>query len=539
MKIQRFIYFIVIAIFCLPTMGMEDKESCKIRMGIELELQGIEYDDLETVTPDHLRLFQGKDWYLEVDGSGNLEFVSEPFFLEAESSLKMSPLFKPIQQMHRLLAYIIGTSKEEKFYDADSQKEKIHFVFEEKKGKSFEDMGEWVLSPGKNNASLKEIEAIKKKTDIKLIIKDLTCRVRPQATFELPLHLIPQFTSYMANKHPKLNRIKNALIEKQYDSFTYLIGLYINFLKDKGKYEEAGPKEKFPLMSRKSFSSMYASLGKEIKLQEVFKEELDNKLFAIPYFIMFDGEDISENNEIYKKELETITIGNWISSIVDPSIGQKRRNYYKEFWNGLLEKKVEKDDEYELLTYQIKNLGLYDKTTDILSSPPFLDNNYSMGKYDDSSKPTAIVEMRGYTKAYGMDIRMGQLVLSWLEREVYNASRVWNPSKILTITNYNELYEQINDNIENSNWHKGEDHISKVVKTFKESEQVLINLEKTQNELNLSNDFYKNTIFKMNTLKALDCQKEDRKALDQNILSLISKVENDKREWVQGLLSSN
>lgn len=517
-------------------MGMHDKESDNnhnIKMGVELELQGIEYDDLETVTPDHLRLFQGKGWYLEVDGSGNLEFVSDPFPLKEGTDLKKSPLYESVQQMHKLLAHIISKSKEEIFEDENSRKKKVHFIFQEKKNTEFEDIGTWVLEPGKNNASLKETEAVKKKTDIKIIIKDLTCRVRPQATFEFPLHLVPQFTSYMATKHPKLTNIKNTLVEKEYDGFTYLMSLYIRFLEDEAEYGEAGPKEKFSLMSRKSFSSMYASLDKKSDLLSIFEKELDNQLFAIPYFIIFDGKDISKNNEFYNKELKTITVRDWINSIANPKFRQEKREIYKAFWKELLEKK-DHDDEYELLTYQIDTLGLYGRDTDIISPPPFLDNNYAMGKYDYQKSPTAIIEMRGYTKAYDTDMRMGSLVLYWLERELYNASHAWDTKKIVSIEKYKDLYQKIEEDIENSDWNAAEDNIRSIMAIFKKSEKTLLDLKKEQDNLNISNALYKNQIFDMTISNAYI---EDKKALDENILELIYKAENDKRRWVMDLLN--
>lgn len=534
MIMRKFFYLIPFLLFCFSTIGMEQDQNIhnnKIKIGIELELQGIEYDDLETVAPDHLRLFESAqktdgrnpDWYLEVDGTGNLEFVSNSFLIKNEN-FKSSILYSSIQQMHKLLEFILTSSNIKRHQEENSKIEKVYGVFEIKKGTPFQDIGQWMLSPGEGYASPKEMEALQTKKDIKIIIKDPTCRVRPQATFEFPLDLVKQFTAYMAKGHPKLKIInKNILKENPKNGLLYLIDLYIESLNDKNKYGEAGPKEKLPLMSRKSFSSMYASLKKEIDLNEIFKEKLKNKLFGLPYFIIFNEQDLSEKNEIYSTEIKKITIEDWINSIKNPIYGKERRKNYKEFWLDLLKTKKGKDDEFELLTYQINTLGLYDRMADILSPPPFLDNNYSMGKYDDSNNQTAIIEMRGYTKTYGQNMRMGPLTLLWLQREIYNAFYSWNPKKELKIDNYDEYYENVNEEIGQTSWYEEDLNIRKIIQLFNETEEKLIEYKNVLNKL------------KVDT-KILGILNEDRKPFNESIVNLNLKIESDKIKWALGHL---
>lgn len=437
-----------------PAVNHPTNENFPITMGIELELQGIQYENPGITILDHLRLYESKkkkegtdkpNWYLESDGSGNIEFVSRPFNINDHEEEKI--LWQSVIDMHKLLLEIISSSKIESVREGN-------FKFQAKKGTETS-LGKWVLEPDNDYILPEEKIDLDKVDYINIDIMDITCKVRPQATFEFPLRLIKKYTKNMS-KHGKiqeaLKKLEHLKVKDDKDGLGYLIILYKNFLNDDKPYEEMGPKEKLPLMSRKSFSSMYQAI-KGIGFQDYLEEIKDQKLFKIPFSFNLEGEELSDRDEI-KEIINHITLGEWVASIISPQ-NKNLQKKVEEFWSKMVQDKSTKAK--ELIYHQLR-INLFNYSEDLLSPPPFLPNTYSMGKYRDNSKnSTGIIEMRGYPTIYTSQMRMGVMLMSWLETELESAKRQWeNPKKMEGFT---DAYKFVLNNMKKSAWYTDEEEI--------------------------------------------------------------------------------
>lgn len=407
-----------------------------IKMGIELELQEITVNLPNITLPDHIRVFESSssssgnpDWYLEVDGAGNLEFVSRPFDLQdAEENISSHPLYKALKDMNQLMAFILENAsmanKEGIPYLCFKIPERANFLLGQRR------VGVWNLKFQEENLTGEEITRLNQLKEITIDIKDPTCQMRPQATFELPMVNLSAFCQYMAPKHRKLEmalRKLNAMqVKTPAEGLWYLVRLYIEFLKDKKMTTELGPKGKLPLMSRASFSKMYSLLNDKQPFNRLCEQfnGVNAPLFGTTYSLFYEDKDLAKTHKNVADEITGLTVRQWTDSIRKPQITRAKRERYREAWREVAEGKD--TPEMELNRKQIK-LGLYDRGTDYLSPPPYLHNTYSMGKNDEFENPNyTIIEMRGYTANYSNNMRMGPLAERWLAREIDSARLTWN-----------------------------------------------------------------------------------------------------------------
>lgn len=432
-----------------------------IKMGIELELQDIRWDMGSDIT-SHLRIFESSkkvlgmldkpQWYLEVDGSGNIEFVSHHFYLPSIfSPLNEHPLYQSIGEMHMLMAHILKKS---------TLKKKSHlFIFEASKNKSYkhekiQEIGTWTIKIP--NSDLSSYTSDPSQQKIRILIKNIECKVRPQATFELPFSLISKFSSYMANKHPRLSLAirkiqpnesgtseENTKELAPQKGFIHLIKLYIMLLQSANESQETGPKGYLPLMSRRSFSSMYKDLSsKDFANEQMNLLEKEEGLFKTVYHVFREGRDVSCEAAM-RQSIAHATVKDWIESIQHPIQGQAKRHTHETILSTVLSNYSPSSDVM---------------CSDLLSPPPFLTPTYSMGRYNmDGNGERAIIEMRGYTALYKSDMRMGPLVFLWFTREAINAKKCWNSAgPLVTVEEYNKALDSLIKEVNQSEWKKGE-----------------------------------------------------------------------------------
>jgi len=425
--------------------GMDVAAPISKKMGLELELQGVVYQKPDTIAlQDHVRLFESNKkftgtekplWYLEVDGAGNLEFVTESFILNGGCEAE---IFSIINEMRQLLRWCL---------DHTVPSPEGFFSFKVEQGALNVDLmgvGKWVhKSPVGEPLPY----------DIEVNVQNPTWRIRPQITFQLPLDLIPAFILHMAYDHSSLTTILNELIrhgflplaifEKEFSSgegLAALTILYAEILSNHHDPEELGPKGILTLMSRVSFSSMYASLDTSEK--EVFSVILDKylaanggkKLFKAPYSLFY-GEDLGQHPEI-KSRIMGLTIKNFIQSIINPThFGGLFDEFKAKFYEILTTLRGHPDtnvDAKAIIEEELENLskGLFNfRGNDLVSPPPFLRHTYSMGKYNTPHAASAVLEVRGYSSKYKKQMRMDETVFEWLHEEIESALVDWSPSK--------------------------------------------------------------------------------------------------------------
>ncbi|MBY0282143.1 MAG: hypothetical protein K2W94_08345 [Alphaproteobacteria bacterium] len=432
-----------------------------IKMGIELELQEITYvNEAEVVLQDHIRLFESEsrgeggipDWYLEVDGTGNLEFVTRPFLLSEAS--ERDCLLRSTDGIHQLSAYILERSRNPISLDGS-------YTFVIEKGTTLAGLGQWILGWDDKNLLPQEVERLRKQKNITISIDDPTFKVRPQATFEFPYSLMPNFAHYMAAKHSKLSSAVQkvdakgklpGLTANDY-GFHYLIMLYGELLKEKRPGSELGPKAHLTLMSRKSFSSYVVDRAEswDHLLSTVGP---DARLFGTYYNIYFNDKNLADEGEV-RAILDFVTMHKWIESMRNPGIAAALSPMVGEIWEKVARESLSRDRDNVPAQIILKQLreGLFSSHEDLLSPPLFVNKAYSMGKYTAKDKH-AVVEMRGYTAAYSNNMRMGQMIRSWLEREMRNALGHWAPGSVHPISDYERVAEGIKGEIEVAPWQK-------------------------------------------------------------------------------------
>lgn len=431
-------------------------EQVHFKMGIELELQDIVVNLPNIIMPDHIRIFESllasdgiPDWYVEADGTGNLEFVSRAFiFQNEEEDIQAHPLYTSLRDMNQLMSHILEEAK------ISNNNGVPYFCFKVDRGSEFfigeRIVGQWEIKFVDENLTQDEIRRLKKLKEITIDINDPTCLVRPQATFELPMTRLPVFSQYMAKGHPKLTlaveKLTHLSVTNASEGLWYLVMLYVNFLKDSRVPSESGPKGMLPLMSRVSFSKMYELLDDNQAFDALVGayEGLDQSLFGAAYSLFYEDKYLSKTDEHVAKDIKSLTIRQWIDSIKKPQITKENREKYRDAW-----KKVAGDEDTPLAQLTIKqiNLGLYDSETDFLSPPPYLHNTYAMGKNDDFENANhAVIEMRGYAARYKNSMRMGSLVEKWLISEIAFAKLNWdvNSSKDTSQAQYFNKLEELN-----------------------------------------------------------------------------------------------
>jgi hypothetical protein len=465
MKKNHINYLLIVLVsfikLIIATEKSEAASAIPIKMGIELELQEITYvNEADVVLLDHIRLFESEsrgeggvpDWYLEVDGTGNLEFVTRPFLLTNAS--ERDCLLRSTEGIHQLSTIILEHSRNPASLD-----DSYTFVIE--KGTNLAGLGRWVLGWNDKNLLPEEIERLRKQKNITISIDDPTFKVRPQATFEFPYSLMPHFARYMAADHPKLsNAVKKVeakgkapeLTANDY-GFHYLIMLYNELLKEKKPGSELGPKAHLTLMSRKSFSSYVVDRADswEHLLSKVAPAA---KLFGTYYNIYFNGKNLADEAEV-KTILDSVTMHHWIESMKNPAIADELSARASEIWRRAAEEALSTDRRNIPAQIILKQLheGLFSSHEDLLSQPLFMNKAYSMGKNIAKDKH-AIIEMRGYTAAYSNNMRMGQMIKSWLGREIASALVRWAPESVHPINEYERVAESIKEEIGAVPWQK-------------------------------------------------------------------------------------
>lgn len=457
----------------LVLIGIQACFAAPVMMGIELELQGITYENASgAVLMDHIRLFESEkkdlkvdsktkgapNWYLEVDGSGNIEFVSRPMDLTTEKDLLVGSLKEMCILMKFLLlkAVLIKDPNGPYFLFTLGLKEENNF-------NKLDEIGTFIHLKPLQKGGYENI-----KTNIQIKISEPLCFVKPQATFQIPLSKAQNFVHYMAicHKHlsatiKEINKVFNNSLKVNTcgEGLAYLVMVTSELLKNNYSKRELGPKGILTLMSRASFSKMYEQLDEEnklayhnvIKIYAVSNNYGNNlpmfqlPLFQQPYTLFCGGEDITRNasGELTEigKYINKITIGNFLESITQPTnltnkvffeqandllkntLEQKKQLLLKEVQNKIIEESIQSID--EVLQNIQEGLFVFEGT-DLLSPPPLLPHTYSLGKYKDIPSDTAVIEMRGYTGQYGNKIKMGPLVFLWLQRETENAINVWD-----------------------------------------------------------------------------------------------------------------
>ena len=324
-----------------------------------------------------------------------------------------------------------------------------------KSGTKLRDIGEFVHKSILADGNLKNIDEL-----IVVDIKTPFFPVRPQATFQIPLSLVRQFSEKMAFKHVKLfkevSNLKDFKVETPGDGLSYLAVLYSQLLSNHHSPSELGPKGVLTLMSRGSFSGMYKKLdpAEKEKFQKNLQTFLDlngkKKLFFKPYSLFY-GIDLC-SGQINKKEISSliqsinsITIGDFFTSIINPGSFKDVIKSNKEmFIRALMSLSGIEGVMQEIVSEEISNIeaGLFDyQGTDIISPPPFLRHSYAMGKYKEIEKDVAVLEMRGYAAAYIDSIEMNGLVNLWLEREMNGAMDIW--SKIQLIEPFRDTVQKL------------------------------------------------------------------------------------------------
>ncbi|GEM_PF-5270500 len=420
------------------------EEAIQKKMGLELELQGVIYQKPDTIAlQDHVRLFESNQklsgtekplWYLEVDGSGNLEFVTEPFIVDGGCE---AHILEVIGQMQYLLRFCLDAA-------APSDTGLSFRIPQTEFSHNMGGVGKWVhKSPTGGNIT----------KDIIVHIQNPTWRVRPQITFQIPLELILPFTLHMAYEHNSLTKTVNTLIDNGYfpsDIFerpfspgaglAFLTILYAERLSNNHDADELGPKGVLTLMSRLSFSSMYAKLthteqGRFHTCLEKYLAENETKGLFKKAYSLFYGKDLGKHPEIMLPIIN-LKINDFIRSIIEPGFfGENIEASKVKFKEILLATRSEVGiiaqgviDE-ELANIEAGKFGF--KGTDLVSPPPFIRHTYSMGKYEAPHPETAVLEMRGYSIRCKTPLRMDETIIDWVREEITAALVSWSPSKSL------------------------------------------------------------------------------------------------------------
>lgn len=453
------------------------------KMGIELEIQGVNYANQNNIIlVDHLRLFEshkktpeGKPlWYLEVDGNSNIEFVSEAIDLKNANFLSVV-----LHDMNQVVHHMLNNSKI--VYVGEEEDKKPVYEFSAEFYKEIQGIGKWV-----KDIRYPELE---KAQSHKIIISDPLFIVKPQATFQFPIELFPRFANYMSRSHEKLkNKISILQDTKQLlfpdilpgkgEALAAFVELYIETFKDKFPKHEIGPKGNITLMSRIAFSDMYKALIGEEKQNFdtiIASSNYQNTLLFsggvyplfYPYNIM--EEKTNDNNPQlftqYQKENEWIKklrtsltylkVNDWVKSIINPSMYNDAKKQNSELL-GMSLGALKNILDYGLVNLELHNIkgNLFIKNdTDLMSPPPFLRDNYSMGKYSlpENYKEygEAIIEMRGYSAKYPY-LTMGKAIEYWLNAEIIGAINNWS-SYSFKDGQYKKAINLINDlNIKDS-----------------------------------------------------------------------------------------
>ena len=428
--------FFILWITLFSALGMQ--------MGIELEQQGVTYIKPEAVVlQDHIRLFESLEkiddrpiWYLEVDGSGNLEFVTDP--IATENAECEGRILSIIQQMRSLLDWCLNQAHPGQYGFSLS-------IPQSQFSSHIETIGTWVH---------KSADGETLANDISIIIQNPTWRVRPQITFQLPLPLIPSFIVHMAYEHGSLTKTLNNMIKNEFfplgifgrsfsagEGLAYLTILYAERLSNYHDSSELGPKGILTLMSRVSFSEMYSRLPPSDK--DIFNSILENflkvngkiNLFKAPYSLFY-GENLAENQEI-RTAVGSLKIKDFIDSIITPEkfseFTQECRDKFHRILTELGESETIDEDAkpviQEVLTIISKRFFNFNGK-DIISPPPFLRHTYSMGKYTHLTPGTAVIEMRGYNQK-NSQLRMDETIVDWLKEEIQSTLINWEISKSL------------------------------------------------------------------------------------------------------------
>ncbi len=371
-------FFIVSFIFKVPSqLYATETLYAGIKMGFEVEvIAPVKYKPMaDEKGLRHKRLLEAKDsitnellWCLEVDSSNrDIEFVSPPFSLplEYDKFKKASDaVFQFLNFLQPLLRVQEGININEDFLATLNEK------FSSLNAK-IQLSGTWPTE-----GIPLEVRALDE--------AGLRLRVKPQATYQLPLESVSSLFRYFSSKENFFNKPEEKdfllkhlkLTKRKFDGFTDLIIYYLNnieytkkdYLKNQRSFKvnrtETGLKQFFIFMSRLAFSDMYQLLPAAAKEREMakFKESLsgilDNPLFSFDYPLV--------KNPLYKAGLYTpnkktqpqqypslllftdlvrdkmnFTIKQWLDSIQDPSAhkrpfilkslyGQKRKQESKQ-----------------------------------------------------------------------------------------------------------------------------------------------------------------------------------------------------------------
>ena len=317
-----------VSLFIL-SIAFSSEASAERKMGIELEMDNIKFDDTNFKGEDlrHLKLLTVKKnekeiAYIEIDSDNkDIEFVSQPFSLTAPSAFTVNS-DDQVKILEAFMQAVFETEEKEKrkndwrvILDQEKVSERIKqldenytITFHVKKPVALLlPLGIWPENlPQENEGEEQEEVAHEEESDLKRKLNVIN--VRPQATFQIELEVVPEFikslwqdnilkhevTASGSNlKKQAINKVflrqMKLLIEgdntelsssiypdkhsekgdarlKKIVGFYYLSKLYlINLLANnrlqeylnKVLYGEGGVKGLLPIMSRISFSEMY------------------------------------------------------------------------------------------------------------------------------------------------------------------------------------------------------------------------------------------------------------------------------------------
>ena len=169
-------------------------------MGVELELENYKYEGkIYLGAVDHIRLFESEKkransplWYLEVDGSGALEFVSQDF-LTTEAAM----FSQCISEMNILMEDIVNKVSIDSSQLAAPQINTWQLLYF--KGDKIKGIGKFVHKSPHGDSIIGSIPIKIERTPFPYVL--------PQATFQFPLSHMSNFVEYMAVSH---ERLKNA-----------------------------------------------------------------------------------------------------------------------------------------------------------------------------------------------------------------------------------------------------------------------------------------------------------------------------------------
>jgi hypothetical protein len=264
----------------------------------------------------------------------------------------------------------------------------------------------------------------------------------------------------LSNAFSRAKKYVNVIPEDGVD-LSLLTIIYCELLSSNSQEKELGPKGSLGLMSRRSFSDMYANLApkdketfaeimKSYSLNKPNKNHLFYDLYPLNYGVDICRLQNSDKTVTHcQKEAKEVTstirnikINDFIESIISPESSKafigKNNDILSKTLKCLLEDKAIKQNKESMVNVikELKNIesGMFNfQGKDILSPPPFLRNTYSMGKQKTIISRDAILEMRGYSTTYHSRIPMGKPISMWLSREMDNAGKEWSDQdKIMT-----------------------------------------------------------------------------------------------------------